>query len=57
MQDRSLELKNRFGNEADEVRKVHDDTASVKQKVSDANTEVKRLRQYLQLTNQQQTKI
>ena len=42
MQDRSLELKNRFGNEADEVRKVHDVTASEKQKVSDANTETKK---------------
>ena len=41
MQDRSLELKNRFGDEADEIKKVHDVTASEKQKVFDANSEAK----------------
>lgn len=41
MQDKSLELKDRFGVEADEVKKVHDATASEKQKVFDANIETK----------------
>ena len=42
MQTRSLELQNRFGNEADEVKKVHDATASEKQKVFDANVATKK---------------
>ena len=41
MQDRSLELKERFGVEADEVKKVHDATTSEKQKVSDTNKKTK----------------
>ena len=49
MQDRSLELKNRFSDEADEVRKVHDDTASKKQKVSDANTKAKKTMEILKI--------
>lgn len=42
MQSKSLELKERFGDEANEVKKVHDATASQKQKVFDANTETKK---------------
>ena len=41
MQNRSLELKERFGDEADKVKKVHDATASERQKVTDANKETK----------------
>ena len=41
MQDKSLKLKERFGDEADKIKEVHDATASEKQKVFDTNKETK----------------
>ena len=42
MQDKSLELKERFGDEANKIKEVHDATRSEKEKVSDANKETKK---------------
>ena len=41
MQEKSLELQVRFGDEADKVKEVHDATASKRQEVADANKETK----------------